>query len=404
MQIRRVILSGVIIIFAWVAADAQSGIYDAVLRSQALRKSGNASGAVEIVSKVIISNPDYRLYNEMGEGYLILENYTDAKKCFNDASDIMPASGSFGLARVYAATGNKTESLKYLRENLASAFRMEEKVYHLDPYLGRIENSREWMDFWSKDPFTDAEKLLAEVMYQIGLGRIKDAARIIDESRQQLGSDPEFIYSEAMVKFADGLYPEVVGMLKSLPPGNVTAGMREVLLADALLAMGDYSASLAGYSRMIEAEYPDPRMFLGRARSYLGLTEYGKSLNDIDYYISIYPDDVQAIGLAGSVAAASGEINRSLVYMNRAIEIDPNLRNSYAVRGDIWSSAGMWNNAVSDYSMALDLDPADGNIYFSKGVALIKLGKTEQACFDFRMALRYGNRKASEMINIHCIK
>jgi tetratricopeptide (TPR) repeat protein len=281
---------------------------------------------------------------------------------------------------------------------------MEEKEYRLDPYLSKIEESREWKEFWNSHGFSEGDKILAEVKYQISIGRVDAASQVLQGNRSQFGMTPEFIYSEALLNYSTGLYQETAGILRSQLSGKIKSEIRERLLTDALLGAGDFSAALSGYSKLIGSEYADADLFLGRAKAFAGLTEYKKSLADIDYYLTLYPGDVASLSLAGSVAAASGDNNGGIVYMNRAIELDPNLRRSYTARGDIWSISGMWENAVSDYSMALDLQPDDGNVYYNKGVALIRLGKTEQACHDLRMALRLGNRKASELINIHCIK
>lgn len=382
---------------------AQPPVHDALLRSAALRESGNIAEALVIIDGTLGTYNDYRLHVAKGELRLGENNPEAALESFLRASDLKPAAGSFGLARVYASRGDAVNALRYLEENIRSEFRVRERSCHSDPFLQRIDRTPEWRRFWSSERYNEAEKLLSEVEYLSGRGRSAEALVLVNENMQLFAGFPEYIMASALTRYNTGDCAGAVNMLSRFPRGPMSdrAG---VLMAKALLASGDFRRAVTAFTGLITEEYPDREIFTGRAEAYLGLKDFRKAIADIDYYLTIKPDDAAALKLGGRVAAASGDGNLALRYLNRVIDGNPSDREGYVERGKAWSEAGMLNNAVMDYSMALDLDPIDGELYLNKGILLLRLGNTDQACHDFRMALKYGNRRAAEFINRNCIR
>jgi tetratricopeptide (TPR) repeat protein len=383
---------------------SQSRVYDVILRSSALRGSGRASEAILLIDEALIDGVDYRLLLERGEAFLMMNNLEEAYSSFSHASAVRAHSGSFGLARVYAAKGDVRNSLDQLEHNLNSTFREGERKYFADPWLHMIDNSVEWRSFWEKERYTEGERILEEVRYLTAIGRSAEAAIITGEASNEQIQGAEIGFADALVRFEMGDYSGAVAILTGKSSVNMPAENRDRLLARCLNATGEYRKALSLLLNLISSEMPDATLFLERAEAYRGLSDFNRALRDIDYYLSIYPDDPVAIGSAGTVSMESGNNSMALVYLNRLVEVDPNNREAYISRGDMWGASGMWKNAASDYSMALDLDPFDGNLYCSKGIALLNQGMTEQACHDFRAALKLGNKKASEYYNRHCIK
>ena len=383
---------------------SQSTVYDAVMRSAALRESGSAGEAVILLDEILKSNSDYRLHIERGEANLMLDDLAGAERDFGAASSLKPASGAWGLARVFAARGDARGAVGMLGQNIGSEFRRGERQILADQYMARIDNSADWRRFWDTDRYSEGEKMLEEVGYLIQRGRSADAAVMIADGEGVLPQAAEVVYADAWVRYSLGDYQGAVNKLTAIGSGEMAPAKRDRLMADSYSGMGDYRKAVSLFSSLITSEYADAGLYYSRAEAYLGLSDYRRAIADIDYYISLYPGQSEALRLAGQIYIASGDNNGALKYFNRVIDVSPNSREAYVGRGDLWTATGMFSNAVMDYAMALDLDPADGDVYLSKGMALLKLGKTEEACFDFRMAIRNGNRRASEQFNRHCIK
>lgn len=383
---------------------AQSLVHDIILRSVALRESGDAVKALRLVEEALVSADDYRLHLERGEARLFSGNIDGARDSFLRASSLREHSGSYGLARVYASKGNPGMALEYLEENLASGYRVGERTCFTDPCLSRIDNTPEWKRFWEQDRFSYGEALTDEVEYLTGLGRSAEAYRIVTECPDMNLSDPAAEYALALVKYNMGDPAGAISILTGRLSANMHAGKRDWLLASSYLLNGDYRKAQILATKLIDTEVPDASLYLIRARAYSLASDYDKAMKDIEYYLSIYSSDLPALFLAGSVSKSLGNSNAAIVYYNRLLDVSPGNRDAFIMRGRLWSETGMWDNAVSDFGMALDLDPHDGELYFSKGLVLLKQGKTELACYDFRMALRFGNERAPEYINKYCIK
>jgi tetratricopeptide (TPR) repeat protein len=382
---------------------SQTAVYQALLHSGALKKRGEIESAIRIIDEALSVKSDYRLLLERGEIHLSAGNLAGAENDFTAASRLYESSGSFGLARIYASRKDAARSLAFLEKNLSSPLKVSERRIFSDNFLHSIDNTTEWRRFWATDRYSDNERLLAEVEYLTGMGKGAEALALTTE-KQSISGSAELILAGALASYHTGNYTSAINLLTSAAASEVPSGRKSRLLADSYLASGNFRQAMSYYSKLIDGEETDPALFIRRAECYLGLADYRRSLADIDFYLTLYPADNNALLLAGTISLSSGDPNGALTYLNRNLEANPDSREAFRSRGNVWSSIRMWEYAVSDYSMVLDLDPFDGETWLSKGISLLNMGKTDEACHDFRIALRQGNRKASEYINRSCIR
>jgi len=398
------ILYSAICVLIFQTAGSQSPLHDALLRSVHLRNSGRFAEALKLADSVLNAGTDYRILLEKGEAELGLSRYDEAMESFRKASDARKHSGAFGLARVYAVKGDAVTSLRYLEENLASGYRAGDRACHSDRFLAKIELRPEWKRYWEKERHSPAEVILDEVTYLISRGMTEEAELLLEAAGHDELGTRELVYARSLVAYAKGDFKSTVNLLTDAGDYGNLSYRANRLLADSYLAAGDYRQAISVYTSLINAETPDLNLFSSRASGYRGLMDFGRAMTDLNYYLSINAGDGGVLRAAASVAAEAGDTGNSLRLLNRLISAEPGNREAWVERGNMWSTTGMWNNAISDYAMALDLDPVDGDVYLRKAEALMKTGNTAEACSDLRMALRYGNRKASEIYNRHCIK
>ena len=127
-------------------------------------------------------------------------------------------------------------------------------------------------------------------------------------------------------------------------------------------------------------------------------------MNDLEKYLSLYPENKTALSLAGKVEAVSGDNLKALDYFSRNLKLHPNDADCYVDRANSYFVSRSWDWAVKDYSMSLDLNPSNSDAWLNKGIALLNASKVEDACHDFRKALSLGNKRASEYVSSNCIK
>jgi tetratricopeptide (TPR) repeat protein len=404
MRISKPVIAVILISLATVSYTvAQTGTYDLLLRASVLREAGMTHGALALLNEATEITADYRITLEKGEIYLLTGDFQMAEAEFLEASRIAGNSGSFGLARVYASTGDAALAIRFLEKNLQSPYRVSERRIMTDSHISKIENTGQWRLFLSGDHYSEEEVFLSEIEYLISIGRSDEAFEMVGEI-PDISESVELIYAKALAAYSSGNFPVAINLLNSPSAAAIHEEKRNRLLAGSYLGMNDYRQASVFYTKLIDDEVPEPEFFLQRARAWYGMSDKKRSQADLEYFLKLFPGDNSALMLAAEVSAELGDSNSAMVYLNRNVEANPGSIEAYLSRGELLFSIRVWDRAVSDYSMALDLDPTDSEVWLKKAISLLNIGKTDDACHDFYRALRLGNRKAAEYISKNCIR
>merc|ERR1712014_209140 len=100
----------------------------------------------------------------------------------------------------------------------------------------------------------------------------------------------------------------------------------------------------------------------------------------------------------GGVHVRSGNLDRALPDLNRAIELDPNNLLSVRDRAEAKLKTGDADGAIIDYDRRLARTPADGRALCGRGEARLKKGHHDAAMKDLTLAARLGFPGASELV------
>jgi tetratricopeptide (TPR) repeat protein len=379
------------------------GITDHLLKARAM-SSVDIDMALKVLDEALVSSNDYRIRLERAELNLRKGDYSASIADFTEANKIEPASGEYGLAKVYARKGDIQTALYHLDLNLGSQWKRSEKDIVLDPAFGSVENRTEWKSFWRKERYTDLERRVSEIEYYTSAGKIGNARELLAEIRVNYPATSAVIYSEALLSLASGKPADAVKFITRLT--ETTRGNEKYLrlLARSQEAASNPAGASVTYSRLLDSGVADADLLLARAACYRKTGENDKALADVEKFLSYYPDDNRAISLAGKTQAVGGDNLRALELFSRNIELNPNNPSLYLERGNAYLVSRSWDWAIKDYSMSLDLSPGNSDAWLNKGIALLNSGKKTDACHDFKRALSLGNKKAAEYINRNCIK
>lgn len=377
---------------------------DYILKARALNESGKPEKALTLLNAAIIETRDSRLYTERAEANILKGDYSGAVADYNEANKITPFSGEYGLSRIYALKGDAATSLYHLEQNLHSPYKKSEKEIMLDPAFGTIDNKQDWRQFWKKEWYTTSEKSLSEIEYYLSAGKIDQSKEVLSELKQSSDNKEDILYAESLINLASGNYSEVMKVVSGLiasDPGNEKY-LR--ILVKAQTGMSDPAGASATYSQLINSGVADAGLFLSRADCYQKTGELDKALRDITKYLEIYPENRDALSLAGKVEAKSGDNLKALTYFSQNLKLHPNDPECYVDRANSYFISKSWDMAINDYSMSLDLKPSNSDVWLNKGIALLNSGKVDDACHDFRRAFGLGNKRVAEYINRNCIK
>ena len=377
---------------------------DYLMRARALRNSGKMDEALAGINRAVINVKDYRLLLERAEINMSKNDVSGAISDFNEADKLMPGSGEYGLARIYARKGDAQTSVYHLANSMNSAFKKSEKEILLEASFSRIESTPEWRQFWKKEWYTGLEKNMSELEYDVSGGKTTEANEILSEIKDNYPGSDEAVYCEALVCLASGKTIEAVKSISGITQQNPGNEKYLNLLAKAQLASSNPAGASETYTSLLNRGSEDAGLLLSRAECYRKTGESDKALADINKYLEYYPGDKNALSLAGKSAATAGDNLKALEYFSENLKQHPDDAGCYIDRGNSYLNARSWDWAIKDYSMSLDLKPGNPEAWLNMGVAQLNQGKADEACFDFRQAFNLGNRKAADLINRNCIK
>jgi len=394
------------LIVAGICAGTLSGQQpvDILLKTRALLESGKTSDAIEKISAAIENEGSYRLYLQRAEAFILQGDYSKAISDFNSANNLSPASGEYGLARIYGLKGDPATSVYHLELCLKSAFKRSEKDIMLDPAFSIIENKAEWKQFWKKDWYDGREKSLSELEYYVSTGNMEEAVNIQAFLSKNYPGDLSAAYSGAVVSYARGKYPDAVRMIMPLLDKDPVNEKYLRLLARAQIGSGNYTGASGTLSRLLNIGVADPDFLVTRSECYSKTGEFDKAIEDAKQYADLYPDSRKALSLAGKMESASGNNLKALEYFSRNLELHPSDPECYVDRANSYFLSRSWEWAAKDYSMSLDLKPDNPEVWLNKGISLLNSGKVEDACYDFRKSFSLGNKKATDYLSRNCIK
>jgi tetratricopeptide (TPR) repeat protein len=394
------------IILFWIFLNAgfifgQQQNVDYILKARALRESGKPDQSINLLNGVINTSEDSRLLIERAESYIRKNDYSAAIRDFNEANRISPLSGEYGLSQIYALKGDASTALYHLGLSMNSPFKRAEKEIMLDNAFNSLENRAEWRQFWKKEWYSNSEKSVSEIEYYVSAGKIDDSKQVLTELKNNYNNDEDIIYAEALVNQASGKNEEVVKAISGL---SNASDKNLMILAKAQVAQNNPSGASETYTRLLNSGVANADLYLKRADCYRKTGESDKAMEDVKKYLDIYPDNSDALSLAGKIEVKSGDNLQALEYFSRNLKLHPNDPQIYLDRANSYFMSKSWDMAVNDYSMSLDLNPDNSDAWLNKGISLLNEGKVEDACHDFRKSFRLGNKRVAEYLSKNCLK
>jgi tetratricopeptide (TPR) repeat protein len=377
---------------------------DYLLRAKALSDRGKNKDAIELLTGALVKIQDSRFYLLRADVYAAIGSYSEAIADYQSANNVYAYSGEYGLARMYALKNDVKTALYHLDLSISSPFRKNEKEIMLDPAYSLIENTPEWRLFWKKERYSISEQKISEIEYYITTGNKEESAHILSELTTEYPDSPSTLYAKALVDFSMLKYSETLTILDKLISGEGKKENYLRLLGKAQMASGNPSGASVTYTTLLNLGLADAGLLISRAECYRKTGEDSKAMIDISKYLELYPDNREALKLAGKIEVESGDNLKALDYFSINLKLHPNDPECYTDRANSYFSAKSWESAISDYSMSLDIQPANSDVWLNKGVALLNIGKTDDACHDFRKSLALGNKKATPYISRYCIK
>ena len=146
---------------------------------------------------------------------------------------------------------------------------------------------------------------------------------------------------------------------------------------------GKLDAAVLEYTKAIDVEPDEGKIFKHRAIVYSGLREFDLAMADFNQAIDLKPDDPEAYTGQGRIYRMLGKPRLAIDSYSQAIEVDELFSMAYNNRGTVYQSLGDYSLALDDYSKAIELKPLYAPAYYSRGLVHSKMGDHSQALADY---------------------
>lgn len=340
---------------------------------------------------------------QMGISCLELDRATEAWDCFFEVEKRKKGMASFYLAKTECRLNHPEIALKYLREHLSSHYRRPEKELLLDEDLMKLEGSQGWQTLWNEQSwYGEDEQILQEAIF-------------LAEHGQELESLNKLIilekkgFRKSEVRFQKALIYDRLGNKKAAASSLEDALKSDSRNLDALARLVPYQVenrdmedALYNLNRILRSQPYRFEAYLLRAEVQSSLQRLKEAEEDIDLYLTYFPESHRAHYLKGKIRYDHGRFLDAIRSFNQALKMDAGESEYYFSRGLSYAATGTTKYAEQDMSMALDLDPYNGQIWLERGKLKEKLGQRPAACQCYRKAFQYGIFEAGELVRKTC--
>ncbi|MBN1414597.1 MAG: hypothetical protein JW973_05820 [Bacteroidales bacterium] len=398
---KRIACFGFTLVFTSVIAAQSPGTF--YLKGMAALLQNHHEDAVQFLSDAIdYNNDDERYYLGRAGAYLKLGKFDLAMDDFIEANSILPECGDLGLAKVYTATGDIEKAIHYLIRHLQSEFKCPESVITKDTAFDPLKLTDEWHDLWQQEWYNDFDRAVNEVEFLVRKKGTEDALEYLNTIMPAFQKKAEYYALRARVyemkeNYAAAVadYSMALSLDKNKPDYYFERGV-------VFLKSARYRNAVDDFSKGLRFEPDKFAFYLERARANAGLMDYQAAINDVDFYLTFFSDDQQAVSLCGEMNYLNNDFLKALKYFNINLKNDPDNPEYYKARGKTYLKTKTYTYAINDLSMSLDLKPDDGETYLYLGLAKYETGDSEGACSDLQKAQRYGNTLALKYSIEYC--
>jgi protein O-mannosyl-transferase len=125
---------------------------------------------------------------------------------------------------------------------------------------------------------------------------------------------------------------------------------------------------------------------------YYLMHKYGRLDDAMECFrraISLYPDEVEALGNLGYALAAKGQAAEAITYYQAALRTNPGHAATHNNLANVLSNLGKIDEAIQEYQLALQSEPDYAEAHNNLGIALAQKGRFDEAVAQFRAAIRF---------------
>ncbi|WP_175413359.1 tetratricopeptide repeat protein [Methanosarcina mazei] len=134
------------------------------------------------------------------------------------------------------------------------------------------------------------------------------------------------------------------------------------------------------------------------AFEYYERSEYDSALKTFKC-IKNYENDGSILFYIATCCLSEGELNESLEYFNRLLELNPQYSDAWNNKGVTLSELGRYEEAIEAYNKTVELNPKDSVAWYNKGTALYESSHYEEAIETYDKAIEINPQYSNAWYN-----
>ena len=361
------------------------------------------SAAIYLEKALKVTSGDAEILFQLGISYFKGHNYPAAREAFYEVEKRRNGMGSYYLAKTEVKLSHSELALKYLRTHLSSRYKKPEHVILLDEELSTLEDTKGWHQLWNEKKWYNSGDIdFQEAMFLKDNNNYLEAINLMNKLEKQ-GYKRSLIHTEKATIYKElGNVKASRSELRSAVKSDVRNLDAVQQLARIQIEEGSGEEAVAALTRVIRQDPARFEAYILRAKARSLQRDLSGALEDMDLYLTYFPEDDDAIYKKGLIQYENGKYLNAIQSFNLALSLDKGKAAYYFARGKTYASTGTNRYADKDMAMALDLDPLNGEIWLEKGRLSEKLGDRIGACHCFHKAFQYGIYEASEFLDNFC--
>ena len=152
--------------------------------------------------------------------------------------------------------------------------------------------------------------------------------------------------------------------------------------AQKALELGDASASLPLYNRLVSLDPSAKHSYRGRASVYEYLKQYQKAIDDYTMMLKLDPKDDDAYVYRGLAFRKLGDNKRAIADFSNAISMNLNLDSAYPDRAETYLSMKEYEKAIADFDKSIESLSTLPELYENRARAYEGLNMHQKALAD----------------------
>lgn len=371
--------------------------------AQACLEGGNLECALSYIDSSLNAPPRNALiWIKKGEICFKQYDFVTAMQCFENANGMQKGIANYWMAKTYAQLNDAAMALQMLEQHFSQASKTYEATILLDTAFQPIENSILWKQFWLKDWYTDYERFLAEAEYHYNVGEKDLALELLNERIDGKKARHQLHALRGKIFLDFGTYKSAQADFEQALKSKKRDHEYLFLDAQALRGQKKYKQAIQNLTNAIEFSGGKPQYYLYRAQVLAEMEQISQALEDTKYYLTFYPDNLEANTLMAHYSVMAGKSIDGLLRLGKLIKENPDNAQNYYLRAKIYMETKKWSVALIDLNRALELNPSNGDFLLNRGICHINLGNRKEACSDWEVATKRGIFQAQEYTYKHC--